>query len=247
MPEELKRPRIPAPYLVYAIGDIHGHLDLLESLLQAIDADRAAFGDRKIIKIFLGDYIDRGPASCGVIDRVLAESARADQQVIALAGNHERAMLDFLDDPPYGADWMQFGGLNTLRSYGVEPPLRSGSSRIWTVVRDALVAAMPEQHIEFLRGLSLYCQLGDVIFVHAGVRPGIPLASQSPDDLLWIRGEFLNASHPEDQLIVHGHTPSIDVQSAPGRLGIDTGAFATGKLTAVRLDGGDRHFLQATR
>jgi serine/threonine protein phosphatase 1 len=114
-------------------------------------------------------------------------------------------------------------------------------------LRDALLAAMPPEHLEFLRGLPLYFQAGDIIFVHAGVRPGIPLVAQSSDDLLWIRDEFLDAWHPEDQLIVHGHTPSADVRIGPGRLGIDTGAFATGVLTAVHFHGTDRHFLQVSR
>ena len=240
-------PRIPAPYLAYAIGDVHGHLDLLEALLAKIDDDSTSFRDATVIKVLLGDYIDRGPASNGVIDRLIAENARTDQQVVALMGNHERALLDFIEDPPYGANWMQFGGRSTLASYGLRPPAMALGPRPWADLRDALLTAMPPQHLAFIRNLSLYYQLGDIIFVHAGIRPGIPIAAQSPDDLLWIRDEFLNAWHPEDQLIVHGHTPAPEVRIGPGRLGIDTGAFATGILTAVRLHGADRQFLQVSR
>ena len=236
-------PAIPPPYLVYAIGDVHGRADLQARLLAMIDADLAQFPDRHVIKIFLGDYIDRGPASRAVMDRLVAERARAGQRVILLLGNHERLLLDFLDNPDSDGLWLQIGGAATVYSYGLVPPARPQANDLRRL-RDQLRHAIPGSHLDLIRSLPLTCQLGDYIFVHAGTRPGIPLALQDPEDLLWIRDEFLRANHPAGQVIVHGHTPQTEVQTAIGRLGIDTGAFATGKLTAARLDGARRHILQ---
>jgi len=222
---------------------VHGRADLLTRLLAMIDADLARFPGRRVIKIFLGDYIDRGPASRAVMERLIAERARQGQRVILLLGNHERLLLDFLDNPDSDGLWLEIGGAATVSSYGLAPPGRPQASDLRRL-RERLRQAIPSGHLDLIRSLPLACQFGDFIFVHAGIRPGIPLALQDAEDLLWIRGEFIHANLPAGQVIVHGHTPEIEVQTATGRLGIDTGAFATGKLTAVRLDGTRRLILQ---
>lgn len=230
-------PRIPPGLVAYVIGDIHGRADLLIQLLARIEADVAEFPSHRVLKIFLGDYIDRGPASREVIELLIRERGR---NCIALLGNHERAMLDFLANPIHD-HWLHLGANETLRSYGLTQPLRRMAGG---EIYQALHQALPPAHRDFLANLPLAVRLGDLTFVHAGLRPGVPLAEQDREDLIWIRQDFLTASLPAEKLIVHGHTPSSDIREAPGRLGIDTGAFASGKLTAVRFHGPDRAVIQ---
>jgi serine/threonine protein phosphatase 1 len=231
--------------LVYAVGDVHGRLDVLQPLVMELarDCARTAAPERPIL-IFLGDYVDRGPASAGVIEFILRLMDESLFEIRALKGNHEEAILTFLEDPAFGDAWMKHGGAQTLASYGVRPPQRNELDG-WTEARDALVQALPPAHAEFLLGLELMTTVGDYAFVHAGVRPGAPLHKQADRDLLWIRHEFLESAGPFDKVIVHGHTPSEAPQITPWRLGIDTGAYATGVLTAVRLDDLGARMIQA--
>jgi serine/threonine protein phosphatase 1 len=195
--------------------------------------------------VFLGDYIDRGPASPGVIDFVRALAGAGTFEVRALMGNHEEVMLQFLDDPAVGASWVEFGGGETLAAYGVPPPLGRGDLAGWEAAREALGRRLPGDHLAFLTGLELSASYGDYLFVHAGVRPSMPLDRQTAADILWIRDEFLHHEGRLDKVVVHGHTPEARPYLGRHRIGIDTGAYATGVLTGVRLFGQARDLLQA--
>ena len=245
-----KPPKTPSTggALVYAVGDVHGRLDLLEPLIAAIrkDAERSA-GETRPILVFIGDYVDRGPDSRGVIDKVLALQDEGVFEVRALKGNHEEQMLSFLGDPTAGPPWLQFGGAETLLSYGVIPPVGRSDPDGWEATRLALDAALPASHRSFLEGLELAILCGDYVFVHAGVRPGVPLIEQSEHDLLWIRDDFLSSDRPIEKIVVHGHTPEPEPFIGRNRIGIDTGAYATNVLTAVRLCGTEQSMLQARR
>lgn len=237
--------------VVYAIGDIHGQLELLDQLLETIARDFHALkrGDRPVL-VFVGDYVDRGPMSKGVIDRLIELGAKAPPdgfQVRTLMGNHEQTMLAFLENPEAGPAWVEFGGGETLMSYGVDRPPSRAEPEVWREVQVALRRNLPSEHVTFLRGLELSAVYGDYLFVHAGVRPGVPLDRQNPEDLLWIRGDFLSQPHRLDYVVVHGHTPDEEPFIGPSRINIDTGAYATGVLTAVRLTEGPPIVLQARK
>jgi serine/threonine protein phosphatase 1 len=239
------RPGSISPGLsVYAVGDIHGRLDLLEDLLRRIreDAERHA-DDTDRTLIFLGDYIDRGPASRGVVERLL-EDPLPGFATVRLMGNHEEAMLGFLDRQSDGLDWLTFGGLETLLSYGV--PLRTMPSTGKQVVelREALAAAVPPSHVDFFRKCAFRYSVGDYVFVHAGVRPGVSLEKQSPSDMMWIRDDFLRSRVPlPGRVVVHGHTIVDMPQDRSHRVNLDTGAFVSGRLTGLVLRGDSRRFL----
>jgi serine/threonine protein phosphatase 1 len=232
--------------LVYAIGDVHGRLDVLDQLLRDIAADVAATrpAERPLL-IFLGDYVDRGPDSRQVVERVIGLTAGSFFEVMALKGNHEEAVLLFLEDPSFAFTWMDFGGGPTLASYGVQPTAARTDLAAWNQVRDAFATALPQTHRRFYESLALMLVVGDYAFVHAGVRPGVPLDEQDAHDLLWIRYEFLDDRGPFEKVIVHGHTPTEEPECLPHRLGVDTGAYATGVLTAVRLYGEEQRIMQA--
>lgn len=231
--------RAPSGLRLYAVGDIHGRADLLDRLLADIDRD-AAGGDGRAQLIFLGDYIDRGPDSAGVIDRLVA-LGRERPETVFLKGNHEAVMLDFLADPWGASDWLSWGGVETLKSYGLSGSLLDDPDAL----ADALRAQLPASHLVFLQSLELWRRFGDYFFVHAGVRPGAPLSAQTEQDLLWIRGEFHNAEPDErpDKVIVHGHHPMKKPLDAGWRIAVDTGACFTGRLTAVALEGETRRFI----
>lgn len=224
---------------VYAIGDIHGRLDLLDRVIAAIKRDVAEHGS-DALTVTLGDYVDRGPESRGVIDR-LSENPFPTPYV-ALKGNHERLLEDFLADPRVGPHWWRLGGLETLHSYGV-PVRRLMVGKINKETANRLRAALPAQHERFLQSLKTSLSHGRFYLCHAGVRPGVPLERQSERDLLWIRGEFLNSEMDFGKIVVHGHTPVEEPDVRPNRINIDTGAFATGRLTCVALDDGGYRFL----
>jgi serine/threonine protein phosphatase 1 len=231
--------------LIYAIGDIHGRLDLLNTLLGRICADVVARkAERPPSLIFLGDYVDRGRDSRGVIDRVLQLMGEPAFEVRALKGNHEEQMLLFLEDARHGPAWAEFGGAETLASYGVVPPKSRTDSEAWENARIALHEALPAPHLRLLQTLELAVVCGDYLFVHAGVRPGVPLEAQSERDLLWIRDEFLSSDRWHGKVVVHGHTPDTEPFIGDNRIGIDTGAYATGTLTAVRLCDAEQFILQ---
>lgn len=232
--------------LVYAVGDVHGRLDVLGPLLKDVAQDAVASNAAEPpMLIFLGDYVDRGADSKGVVDLVLEMRSWPEFEVRALKGNHEESLLLFLDEPAFGPTWLEHGGIATLASYGVPPPTQSAEPAAWQATRDAFAEALPAPHRAFYEGLELTITVGDYAFVHAGVRPGVPLARQTERDLLWIRQEFLAERGRFEKVIVHGHTPMEAPQLTPTRLGIDTGAYATGVLTAVRLEGETQRVLQA--
>jgi serine/threonine protein phosphatase 1 len=235
---------VPAGQAVYAIGDVHGRLDLLEDLLARIREDAGQHpSDSARSLIFLGDYVDRGPESRGVVDAVMSDLLPGFTTV-RLLGNHEEALLSFLDGESDGIDWLSFGGLETLLSYGV--PLRSlpNSGEAVRALQAALTEAVPDRHIAFFRRCLLHYTVGDYVFVHAGVRPGIALEKQSQTDLLWIRDDFLRVRAPlPGRVVVHGHTICDLPQNRGHRINIDTGAFVSGRLTCLVLRGSERRFL----
>lgn len=240
----MKNAPTTAGELIYAIGDIHGRYDLLKDLLSRIAADYVGRCEgRRPVLVFCGDYIDRGPNSAEVVEAVIWLQKRTDLEVRALKGNHEQALLAFIDDPDAGWPWLQFGGAETLESYGVAAP--EEGERDYRRACDDLLGRIPQSHLDFLRRLELIVTSGDYAFVHAGVRPGRPLKRQVENDLLWIRADFLGAKRPFEKMIVHGHTwVDEQPQITDSRIGIDTGAYATGVLTALRLDGAEREFIQ---
>jgi serine/threonine protein phosphatase 1 len=218
---------------LYVIGDIHGRLDLLNQLIDAIRDDVDQYGDNCLI-VTLGDYIDRGPDSRGVIERLMTNPFPGDY--VALKGNHETMLESFLNDPEVGSHWRQLGGLETLHSFGVPvAPLMVGQK--YKKAAEQLHAVLSPKHFDFLSSLKLSLPFGDYFLCHAGVRPGVPLEKQSEQDLLWIRAEFLNSQMNFGKIIVHGHTPVEEPEILPNRINIDTGAFATGRLTCIVLDG----------
>jgi serine/threonine protein phosphatase 1 len=224
---------------VYALGDIHGRLDLLERAIAAIARDVDAHGPAALT-VTLGDYVDRGPDSRGVLDR-LADNPFPTGYV-ALRGNHERLMETFLADPTAGEHWRKLGGIETMHSYGV-PVADLLMGRNYAEAARRFADALPARHMEFLHSLKISFSHGRYFFCHAGVRPGVALAAQADDDLLWIRDAFLSSTMDFGKIVVHGHTPVPAPEVLPNRINIDTGAFATGRLTCVVLDRGGHRFL----
>lgn len=229
-----QRPRIPEGHRVYAIGDIHGRADLLEDILGQIDLDRETHDPERTTLIFLGDYIDRGLASREVL-KILSSRARRAINRVFLKGNHEAAALAFLDDPLSARAWLGYGGDATLYSYGVRMTTTMPSDQELLEIRNELRQAMPDDHLKFLQNLQLSFRIGGYLFVHAGIRPGVPLALQSEQDLLEIREEFTLSSADHGARIVHGHSIAYQMEVLPNRIGVDTGAYATGCLTALVL------------
>ena len=236
-------PKVPDGTRVYAVGDIHGRLDLLERLLCQIEAHAAEVPRRNTL-IFLGDYVDRGPRSKDVIDRLMALRL-PDWEIVFLRGNHEQMVLDFVDDAGLYRVWRSFGSADTLLSYGVKPPSFDNDDAL-ADARAEFVRKCPVQHSEFLRGLKYRHMAGDYMFVPAGVRPGVAIDRQSPEDLMWIRDEFLLSDNRLEKVVVHGHTPTERPVRRSNRIGIDTGAYATDCLTAVILDGEQCTFVSTT-
>ena len=230
---------VPEGMRVYAVGDIHGCLIELNSLLATILNDAAGYdGERQLV--FLGDYVDRGPDSKGVLNRLLSPAEGFIAHYIL--GNHDQTLLDFLENPSLFRDWRDFGGRETLMSYGVTPP-RFDNEEAYSQARDKLRSAMPQSHLNFLRSLQYSVTIGSYHFVHAGVRPGVLLDRQAPEDLLWIRDEFLLSNADHGKTIVHGHTPMEKPVKLSNRISVDTGVYATGKLTAAVLEGAECRFL----
>ena len=240
-----KRPHSGAPHLprgirIYAIGDVHGRADLLVEVLAKIDADLAAHPVEQPIHVFLGDYVDRGPASRDVIDKLI-DRAYSHESVF-LMGNHELMLLEFFRNPKMIEHWRQYGGLETLMSYGVKVPLNLDSTTL-KELRNAAHMAIYPAHRSFLNQLIPSFVCGDYFFVHAGVRPNVALETQRKEDLFWIREEFLNHEGNFGKVIVHGHTPVNEPDIRPNRINIDTGAYATGRLTCLILEGDQNWFL----
>jgi len=231
--------RAPTGMQLYAIGDVHGRLDLLSAMHAAIATEiaRGRPADWRIVH--LGDYIDRGPDSRGVLDFLIEASGR-DPRHVLLAGNHEAGLLDFLANPEDASVFLRLGGLQTAQSYGVDltaGPIGQAAA--------ALAAAIPPRQVAFLHGLGASAEFGDFFFCHAGIRPGVALERQSLRDLAWIRDEFLNHAGLHPKVIVHGHTPQPNPQVLPNRVNVDTRAYASGRLTALAVDGAGKHMLTA--
>jgi len=234
--------RVPEGIRVYCVGDIHGRDDLLGNMAERVKADMEGRSVDHVMTVFLGDYVDRGFGSMRVLERL----SRSDwpTPMIALAGNHEEILMDFLENEKVLAAWQSLGGLETLHSYGVDVgPAMAG--RDFGSVQAAFRASFPERHRHFLKTLEISTAIGDYFFCHAGVRPSVPLDRQDRDDLLNIRDPFLFSEAEHGKLIVHGHTPSVAPEIRPNRIGIDTGAYATGRLTCLVLEKDEQRFLDA--
>jgi serine/threonine protein phosphatase 1 len=227
------KPRVPEGIRIYAIGDIHGRADLLDAVFERIDADLAKNPNFLSIEVFLGDYIDRGPASREVLDRLVVR--KRTFRTIFLKGNHETYLTSFPTNPPILGDWQRLGGLETLMSYGIAPSMNADTAE-QTRLAAAVDQALPQSHRRFLGDLKTSFTCGDFFFVHAGIRPGIPLTKQREEDLLWIRQDFLMSEDDFSKIIVHGHTPVLRPEIRPNRINIDTGAYATGRLTCLKLE-----------
>jgi serine/threonine protein phosphatase 1 len=239
-----EHPTLPEGQLVYAVGDVHGRADLLAAILRQIEGDaRSSEPFDQLTLVFLGDYVDRGPDSRAVVERLLGGLAEGFDTHF-LKGNHEAILLDFLDDAWRLAHWLVNGGEPTMRSYGVDTERLRRSAAHPDTWRMAFAEALPETHLRFFESLKLSVSFGDYLFVHAGVRPGVPLAAQQEADLIWIRGPFLNYVEPFGKIVVHGHTPGNEPVTRSNRIGIDTGACFTNRLTALKLKDGSREFLQ---
>jgi serine/threonine protein phosphatase 1 len=227
-----RRAKVPKGVKLYVIGDIHGRADLLKRLFARIDAV-AAEPPQQAVHVFLGDYIDRGPSSRQVIDLLIARSRF--YPTVYLKGNHESYLLEFLRNPLVIADWQLFGGLDTLISYGLAPAMNASNDKLAELAVE-LNLSLPVSHRRFMSRLRPAFTCGDYFFVHAGVRPGVPLARQCEEDLLWIREDFLLHEETFEKIIVHGHTPVLKPDVRHNRINIDTGAYATGKLTCLVLE-----------
>jgi serine/threonine protein phosphatase 1 len=234
--------KVPDGIRVYAIGDIHGRLDLLDDLLARIGADdRDRGSDARTEYIFLGDLIDRGPDSCGVVERLMAAAA-AGMNARFLMGNHEEVFLRAIRGDIRALRFLvRIGGRETLLSYGIsEEDYRSLDFEELAALATQKV---PAAHLAFVERFETMIALGDYLFVHAGLKPGVAIADQARSDLYWIREEFLNHRDSFGKMVVHGHSITQDIDVRANRIGIDTGAFASGRLTAIGLEGEERWFL----
>jgi serine/threonine protein phosphatase 1 len=229
-----RRPSLPAELRIYAIGDIHGRLDLLSELLARISSDIALRPTARPLYVFLGDYIDRGSASRETIDRLI-EHGKTHESIF-LKGNHELIAIKCLSDRGLFDQWLRLGGLETLVSYGVPAETLANGKQI-AELQSAFHGALPQAHFRFFRDLKNSFECGDFFFAHAGVKPNVELSRQKENDLLWIRGEFLTSKDDFGKIVVHGHTPTREIEVGPNRINIDTGAFATGRLSCLVIEG----------
>ncbi|MBR1207455.1 MULTISPECIES: metallophosphoesterase family protein [unclassified Bradyrhizobium] len=224
----------------YAVGDIHGRLDLLEEVNAKIETDLKRSPCWRSVRVFLGDYVDRGLHSREVLDYLVALEGTCD--TVFILGNHETFLTDFIQVPTVLPTWLSVGGLETLISYGIRPP-RNPSPADQSRLAAEFAEALPVSHLNFIRSLRPCFAFDDVFFVHAGVRPGVPLSEQSLTDLCWIRDDFLRHDGLFERLVIHGHTPVRAPDIRPNRINIDTGAYATGQLTCMWIEGGRMGFL----
>jgi serine/threonine protein phosphatase 1 len=227
----------------YAVGDIHGRLDLLDDLLRAIEEDNAARSVKPTFVVFLGDFVDRGPDSSGVIERLRTWQPQGVQPVY-LAGNHEEMLLRIMAGKAANVHrWLEYGGKECVESYGVDPKQldRLDDRRAGELLRQAV----PQEHRNFLEHLGDSFRFGDYLFVHAGIRPGVPMGEQTTADLRWIRDPFLSDTTEHGFVVVHGHTIFKEVDERTNRIGIDTGAYRTGVLTALAIEDDTRWYLTA--
>ncbi len=232
--------------LTYAIGDIHGYDDLFEQMIDRIKVDAELLGERPRI-VLLGDYVDRGPSSRQVLERVRLLQSADWCDVVTLMGNHEEALLRFLHEPEFGDAWRDWGGAATLDSYGVVMPYMARSMEVWEEVSRRFAAKIDPAHMEMLRAMPSSFQADDYLFVHAGVDPDRPLAEQGSATFMYIRGRFLRADQSCEYVVVHGHSPHKVPANTRWRIGIDTGVYYSGILTAMRLHGEERELFQVRR
>jgi len=225
----------------YAVGDVHGRLDLLDQLLAKIEQDVRDRPAKKVLLIFVGDLIDRGPSSAQVVERLRTYS-QSNVRTVFILGNHEEVLLRILaGDAELITKWRWFGGTECLSSYGVDTVKLAAMS-----VEEALEvvrAAIPKEHVEFLESFDDSCRFGDYLFVHAGIRPGVEIDQQKQSDLRWIREPFLFDETDHGFVVVHGHTIRPEVEVRTNRIGIDTGAYQSGVLTALAIEGPESWFL----
>ncbi len=231
--DKFRYPPAPDGFTVYVVGDIHGRLDLLVRVMRRIDEDMARCHPERTAEIYLGDYIDRGPESSGVVSKLI-ERSKATKAVF-LRGNHEQMLLDFLDGADCLEQWCALGGIATILSYGVPMTLFAGAAPT-EIVRRSLIGNLPSDHLSFYKGTGSYMRVGPYLAVHAGVRPGIRLEDQNTEDLLSIRQDFLQHDGDFDFIVLHGHTPVKSPELLRNRVNIDTGAFATNVLTCLKID-----------
>ena len=241
---------VPPGYLpdgtrVYAVGDIHGQMPLLLHLHEAIQEDAIKFRGNRLIVVYLGDYIDRGSRSRDVLE-LLSTTPLPRFERVFLRGNHEHMLLGTYYDNNAAAGWLFNGGEATLRSYGIYPGFGLTALQCLPDVLAQLRQALPDQHLKFLKQLKLWHREGGFLFTHAGVKPGVPLERQTTQDLMWIREDFLESDEHHPFIVVHGHTPREEAEFLHNRIGIDTGAFSSGRLTALVLEGTTRRLLTVT-
>lgn len=233
---------VPAGRRAYAVGDVHGRLDLLDELLRRIEADNASRPPARVTIVFLGDLIDRGPESAQVVERL--RRYRPDfAKTVFIMGNHEEVLLRILSgEATLLPDWLRFGGADCARSYGIDPKQLEtlGGASALKLLRQAI----PKEHAKFLASFADTASFGKYLFVHAGIRPGVPLSHQLPQDLRWIRLPFLDDEADHGCIVVHGHTITDGVDERDNRIGVDTGAYRTGVLTALGVEAEERWFLQ---
>ena len=240
-PRQASRPSGAEGYRAYVVGDVHGRLDLLEDLLAKIHAELQHRPPASTLLVFVGDLIDRGPRSAQVLERLRTYS-RDGVRTVFLLGNHEEVLLRILSgQAELISKWCSFGGAECLASYGVDAAAltQTGSQDALALIRGAI----PDSPVEFLESFADSCRFGDYLFVHAGIRPGIALDQQRQADLRWIRQPFLGDESDHGFIVVHGHTIMEDVDERPNRIGIDTGAYRTGVLTALAIEGTERWLL----
>ena len=234
-------PHVPNNQRIYAIGDIHGRADLLTQLHEKIQIDAELYKGKKTI-VYLGDYIDRGEQSRQVIEILLSEPLE-NFESIYLKGNHEQAMMDFIEYPVAAAGWLSFGGREALNSYGIPLAYIPSMNELGEIAQK-LDDKLPDSHRDFMTNALHSWQCGSYYFVHAGIRPGVPLEEQSIEDRLWIREEFLDSTLSHSTIVVHGHKITMVPEFLPNRIGIDTGAFSTGVLTCLVLEKDEQRILQ---
>ncbi len=232
----------PATYPIYAIGDVHGCLSELQQAEARIAEDIAKTGRPGLI-VLLGDYVDRGPSSYQVIEH-LQKPSELGLRRLALCGNHDDIFSKFIDEPELYTDWLSLGGEQTLMSYGIDiHHLTTRRKGRLTDLKDVLAGAIPASHRQFLASLPICLKVGNIVFVHAGLRPRVALDKQNDEDLMWIREPFLSQGPGQALLVVHGHTPQPTPDISMGRIGIDTGAYYTGNLTVLKIDGTQKAFV----